>query len=170
MRGQSLWEKIEPLLARVEKPSRYLNHEYHAVAPPTAAPAFPTTYRAALLYPDTYELGQANQAVAILYHLINALDGCAAERVFLPWIDLTALMREQDIPLFALESTTPVASFDLLGITLPHELAATNILEALDLAGIPLESSQRTCEHPLVLGGGPPDAVIPEKFIYIDGN
>jgi radical SAM family uncharacterized protein len=139
-------------------------------------PASPTTYRAALLYPDTYELGQANQAVAILYHLINALDGCAAERVFLPWIDLTALMREQDIPLFALESATPVASFDLLGITLPHELAATNILEALDLAGIPLESSRRTCEHPLVLGGGPgafnpePVAAFFDAFVIGEGE
>jgi hypothetical protein len=130
----SLWEKIEPLLNSVEHPSRYLNHEYHAAAPACDG------YRAALLYPDTYELGQSNQAIAILYHLINSMDGCHAERAFLPWVDLIALMRAQDIPLFTLEGTSPVASFDLLGITLPHELAVTNILEALDLAGLPLRS------------------------------
>ncbi|MDR1185524.1 MAG: TIGR03960 family B12-binding radical SAM protein [Coriobacteriales bacterium] len=159
MLRSSLWEKIEPLLGRIERPSRYLNHEYHAVSFPDAGypdAEYPDVeYQVALLYPDTYELGQANQAIAILYHLINALKGCRAERVYLPWVDLLALMRLQDIPLFTLESTSPVVSFDLLGITLPHELAATNILEALDLAGIPLKSAERSAEHPLVLGGGP---------------
>ncbi|MDR3037137.1 MAG: radical SAM protein, partial [Coriobacteriales bacterium] len=192
MGAQSLWEQIEPLLDHVERPSRYLNHEYNAfdgvggardavatgdttthatpVPAPTGvgaaasavAPLAPqgdapvvAPYRAALLYPDTYELGQSNQAIAILYHLINGLDGCAAERVYLPWVDMIALMRQKAIPLFTLESTDPVASFDLLGITLPHELAATNILEALDLAGIPLKAVDRTQAHPLVVGGGP---------------
>jgi radical SAM family uncharacterized protein len=149
MSKQTLWERIEPLLSKVERPSRYLNHEYHA------EPSHDAGYRAALLYPDTYELGQANQAIAILYHLINALEDCRAERVYLPWVDLLALMRSQNIPLFTLESASPVASFDLLGVTLPHELAATNILEALDLAGIPLRSAERSATHPLVLGGGP---------------
>ncbi|MDR2105831.1 MAG: hypothetical protein LBP24_00270, partial [Coriobacteriales bacterium] len=91
---QSLWEKLEPLLTAVERPSRYLNHEYNAKTPAfhdgsgqTPAPAA-SDYRVALLYPDTYELGQANQAITILYSIINALDGCVAERVFLPWVDL----------------------------------------------------------------------------------
>jgi radical SAM family uncharacterized protein len=202
MRAVSLWERIEPLLAQVEKPSRYLNHEYNAVVPlddgaaaaagddgddgadgaaavdvdgAAAAPG-PAAYRAALLYPDTYELGQSNQAIAILYHLINAQDGCAAERVFLPWVDMITRMREADIPLFALESASVVASFDLLGVTLPHELAATNILEALDLAGLPLRSTERGDDHPLVIGGGPgafnpePLAVFFDAFVIGEGE
>jgi radical SAM family uncharacterized protein len=175
MSKQSLWERIEPLLSRVERPSRYLNHEYHAVSSPDAG--YPDAgYRVALFYPDTYELGQANQAIAILYHLINALEDCRAERVYLPWVDLLALMRSQGIPLFALESSSPVASFDLLGITLPHELAATNILEGLDLAGIPLRSAERSATHPLVLGGGPgafnpePLATFFDAFVIGEGE
>jgi radical SAM family uncharacterized protein len=170
MSEQSLWERIEPLLDRVDRPSRYLNHEYHA------ASAADEGYRVALLYPDTYELGQSNQAIGILYHLINALKGCRAERVYLPWIDLIALMRSEAIPLFTLESASPVASFDLLGITLPHELAATNILEALDLAGIPLRGAERLDEHPLVLGGGPgafnpePLAAFFDAFVIGEGE
>jgi radical SAM family uncharacterized protein len=167
MPTDSLWERIEPLLLEVERPSRYLNHEYNAVAAladskmrtgtdsPGADKLDQRLYRAALLYPDTYEIGQSNQAIAILYQLINALDGCIAERVFLPWVDMIARMRENDIPLFSLESASRVASFDLLGITLPHELAATNILEALDLAGMPRAAAERGDAYPLVLGGGP---------------
>ncbi|MDR1013953.1 MAG: radical SAM protein [Coriobacteriales bacterium] len=166
----SLWERIEPLLAKVERPSRYLDHEYRAARPRKAA------YRAALLYPDTYELGQSNQAIAILYSIINGLDGCAAERVYLPWVDMIALMRTEGIPLFTLEGTAPVASFDLLGVTLPHELAATNILEALDLAGLPLHSAERDARHPLVLGGGPgafnPEPLAPffDAFVVGEGE
>jgi radical SAM family uncharacterized protein len=193
MQAVSLWERLEPLLAEVERPSRYLNHEYNAVSQSGTAqraaqrakepslcvacvPAQPHLYRAALLYPDTYELGQANQAITILYRLINDLDGCVAERVFLPWIDLIALMREHDLPLFSLESTSPVASFDLLGITLPHELASTNILEALDLAGIPLHATQRGEDCPLVVGGGPgafnPEPLAPffDAFVIGEGE
>ncbi|MDR1083064.1 MAG: TIGR03960 family B12-binding radical SAM protein [Coriobacteriales bacterium] len=196
MRDHSLWEKIEPLLARVEKPSRYLNHEYNArvdelqvTGVDSAAAgvavtsdgavvetAVKATYRVALLYPDTYELGQSNQAIAILSHAINALSGCVAERSFLPWVDLITLMRERDIPLFTLETTSPVASFDLFGITLPHELAATNIVEALDLAGLPLYSKDRGSECPLVLGGGPlafnpePLAAFFDAFVIGEGE
>jgi radical SAM family uncharacterized protein len=170
MSEQSLWERIEPLLDRIERPSRYLNHEYQAT------PVFDAGYQVALLYPDTYELGQANQAITILYHLINTLQDCRAERVYLPWVDLIALMRLENIPLFTLESSSPVAAFDLLGITLPHELAATNILEALDLAGIPLKSVERSAQDPLVLGGGPgafnpePLAAFFDAFVIGEGE
>jgi len=147
--GRTLWETVAPLLARIERPSRYSNHEFNALYKPEAS------YRAALLYPDTYEIGQANQAIGILYDLINGLDDCSCERAFLPWVDMLALMREQGISLFTLESMSPVRDLDLFGITMPHELAATNILEALDLAGIPLHADQRDESHPLILGGGP---------------
>lgn len=154
-----LWPAIEPLLARVERPTRYIDREWAAHHDPDAS------YRAALLYPDTYEIGQANQAIGILYSRLNALEDVAAERAYLPWIDLIDLMRERGVPLFSLESCAPVGSFDLLGITLPYELTYTNILEALDLAGLPLRSTDRDESHPLVVGGGPcvfnPEPVAP---------
>lgn len=145
----SVWSRIEPLLASVERPVRYIDSEWGAIRSDTAS------YRAALLYPDTYEIGMANSALAILYQQLNALEGVAAERVYLPWLDMSSTMRANDIPLFTLETATPVSECDLLGITLPYELTCSNILEALDLAGIPLYASQRDGSHPLVVGGGP---------------
>lgn len=154
-----LWPAVEPLLARVERPTRYIDREWGAHHAPDAE------YRAALLYPDTYEIGQANQAIGILYSQLNAIPGVAAERAYLPWIDLIDLMRANDVPLFSLESCAPVGSFDLLGITLPYELSYTNVLEALDLAGLPLRSNDRDESHTLVIGGGPcvfnPEPVAP---------
>jgi len=144
-----LWSRIEPLLSRVERPARYIDSEWGARHAPDAE------YRVALAYPDTYEIGQANQAIAILYARLNALEGVAAERVFVPWLDMGDLMRESDVPLFTLESCAAVRDVDLFGITLPYELTCTNILELLDLAGIPLRSADRTAEHPIVIGGGP---------------
>jgi radical SAM superfamily enzyme YgiQ (UPF0313 family) len=144
-----LWSAVEPLLASVERPSRYIDREWGARSPGESG------YRSVLLYPDVYEVGQANQAIGILYDRLNSLDGVSAERVYVPWIDFSALMRERGIPLFSLESCTPVREFDLLGITLPYELTYTNILEALDLAGVPLLSSERSESDPLVVGGGP---------------
>ena len=148
MTRDDLWPRVESLLAQVERPARYLNREWgsrHEDA----------EYRTALLYPDTYEIGQANQAIGILYAILNALDGVSAERVYLPWVDLGDLMRANDVPLFTLESCTRVADLDLLGITVPHELSYTNVLEALDLAGIPFRADQRGEDVPLVVGGGP---------------
>ncbi len=108
-----------------------------------------------MIYPDTYELGQANQAVRILVNAVNAADGMGAERAFLPAVDMADLMRDEGVPLFSLESCRPVADFDVVGITLPHELAATNVLETLDLAGIPLRTADRAEDDPIVLAGGP---------------
>lgn len=154
-----LWGRVEPLLQRVERPARYVDREWAARHAPDAP------YRVALLYPDTYELGMANQAIGILYARLNALEGVAAERAYVPWKDMSAAMREADVPLFTLESCVAVASCDLLGITLPYELTYTNVLEALDLAGIPLRAADRVEGHPLVLGGGPcvfnPEPVAP---------
>jgi len=144
-----LWSRVEPLLAGVERPARYIDREWGAAHDPDAA------YHAVLIYPDTYEIGQANQAVAILYHAINSLPDAAAERAYLPWVDMSAAMREAGVPLFSLESCRPVREFDLVGITVPYELTLTNVLETLDLAGIPLRSVDRTDSDPLVIGGGP---------------
>ncbi|MHB9003001.1 MAG: TIGR03960 family B12-binding radical SAM protein [Coriobacteriia bacterium] len=145
----SVWDRIEPLLGRVERPVRYIDSEWGAVRRDSAS------YRVALLYPDTYEIGMANSALAILYQQLNALDDVAAERAYLPWLDMSAVMREQGVGLFTLETATPVNECDLFGITLPYELTCSNVLEALDLAGLPLYASQRDESHPLVIGGGP---------------
>jgi len=146
---ESLWPQIEPLLARVERPSRYIDHEFNRLSKPDAL------YQAVYVYPDTYEIGQSNQAIALLYEITNRITEVSAERAYLPWLDMIALLREAQIPLFSLESCRALSDFDLLGITIPHELAVTNILEVLDLAGLPLRSSQRDLRFPLVIGGGP---------------
>ena len=146
---RDLWPRIEPLLAEAERPSRYLNHEFGCVRKPEAG------FRFCMLYPETYELGQANQALRILVNAVNARDGMAAERAFLPAPAFCDTLRAEGVPLFSVEGCSPVASFDVVGITLPHELAATNVLEALDLAGIPLHAADRAEDDPLVAGGGP---------------
>lgn len=160
MRGSSLWNKYARLMNKVEKPSRYLGQEWGSVSPSEKTAA---DYHAVLVYPDTYEIGQANQAIAILYDCLNADERIFCERAFLPWVDMIALMRAQSLPLASLETYTPVHDFDFVGITLPHELCVTNILEFLDLSGIPLRAEQRTDDDPLVFAGGP-CAYNPEPF------
>ena len=152
-----LWPRVEPLLAQVERPARYLNHEWGSGVKEDADFSF------CMIYPDTYELGQANQAVRILMNAVNATENLRAERGFLPAVDMCDLMRAEKLPLFSLESCAPVSEFDVVGITLPHELCATNVLEVLDLAGIPVLSADRAEEDPIVLGGGP-CAYNPEPF------
>jgi len=144
-----VWERVEPLLREVERPARYVDREWGVLRRPDAR------YHVALMYPDTYEVGMANQALQILAARLSTLDEVACERVFVPWVDMAAAMRAHRIPLFTLESCTPLAGMDLLGVTLPNELTYTNVLEALDLAGIPLRARDREETHPLVVGGGP---------------
>ncbi len=144
-----LWPRLEPLLAEAERPSRYLDHEFGCVRKQDADFAF------CMVYPDTYELGQANQALRILVNAVNAAPDLCAERAFLPAPAFCDVMRRENIPLFSIESCAPLREFDAVGITLPHELAATNVLETLDLAGIPLHADERAEGDPLVLGGGP---------------
>lgn len=152
-----LWPRLSKLLSEAERPSRYINREWGCTYKPDAA------YRFCMIYPDTYELGQPNQAVRILCNAINACEGMAAERAYLPAPEFCSVMRGACLPLFSLESCAPVSEFAAVGITLPHELAATNVLEALDLAGIPLHADQRTLSDPFVFGGGP-CAYNPEPF------
>ena len=149
MTTSGLWPRIEPLLSRVERPARYIDREWGATHDESAG------YRAALIYPDTYEIGQANQAIAILYAALNGIPGVVAERAYLPWLDMSAAMRAAGLPLFSLESCSAVREFDLVGITVPYELSYANILEVLDLAGIPLRADERGEDDPLVVAGGP---------------
>ncbi len=156
----SLSDRIEKLLMSVQKPVRYMGGEFNAVMKDPDS----VDVRYAFLFPDTYEVGMSHLGMKILYHSINARDDAWCERVFSPWVDMAQLMRENDIPLFSLESRTPVKDFDILGITLQYEMSFTNILEALDLAGIPLRREDRT-EGPFVIVGGPcafnPEPLVP---------
>ena len=136
-------------MPHVERPARYLNHEFGCTYKPQA------DFHYVLVYPDTYELGQANQALRILTNCVNAVEGMWAERGFLPAVDMIELMRQEGVPLFSIESCAPLREFDVVGITLPHELAATNVLEVLDLAGIPVRAADRAQDDPIVFGGGP---------------
>lgn len=142
-----LWERLEPLLLRVERPSRYLGGEWNA---PHIEPGGVSV---ALAYPDVYEIGMSNLGLAIIAGVINDIEGACAERVFSPWTDMEAEMRSAGIPLFSLETHRPVAGFDMFGITIPHELTYTNILNLIDLAGMPVTAAERF-EGPLVVGGG----------------
>ncbi|HEY5532853.1 MAG TPA: TIGR03960 family B12-binding radical SAM protein [Candidatus Anoxymicrobiaceae bacterium] len=142
-----LWGRLEPLLLRVERPSRYLGGEWNAPRVDLAG------ISVALAYPDVYELGTSNLGLAILQEVVNDIDGACAERVYSPWVDMEAEMRSAGVPLFSLETHRPVASFDIFGISIPHELTYTNILNLIDLAGLPLHAADRT-DGPLVVGGG----------------
>ncbi len=143
------FRELEPLLARVEKPSRYINHEWGTLSSPNA------DYRACLIYPDVYEVGLPNQGLAILYSILNKQESISCERAYLPWIDMADAMREAGVPLLSLEGAAPLASFDVVGFHIPHEMACTNYPEALDLAGIPLLSEERGEDDPIVIAGGP---------------
>lgn len=140
---------LEPLLARVEKPSRYIDHEWGTLSSPDA------DYRACLVYPDTYEVGLPNQGIAILYNILNQQQGISCERGYVPWVDMADEMRHAGVPLLSLEGAAPLASFDVVGFHVPHEMACTNYLEAMDLAGIPFYASDRGEDDPLVIAGGP---------------
>ena len=129
----------DEILPRVEKPSRYLGCEVNA----TRKEAAPGDVRIALAFPDLYDLGLPNLGLLILYDILNRREGVHAERVYAPGLDLEAILRERRLPLFSLESRTPLAQFDCIGFTLQYELCYTNLLNMLDLAGIPLQSSQR---------------------------
>ena len=146
----SLSDRIEALLMSVQKPARYMGGEFNSVMKKPEN----VDVRFAFLFPDTYEVGMSHLGMKILYHTINRREDAWCERVFSPWVDMADLMRAQGIPLFSLESRTPVAEFDLLGATLQYEMSFTNVLDALDLAGIPLRAADRK-DGPFVIVGGP---------------
>jgi radical SAM family uncharacterized protein len=147
---ESVYPVLESLLPRVRKPVQYVGGEANSVVKDWDA----TDVRWALLYPDVYEVGLPNQGIQILYEVLNERDGVLAERTYAVWPDLEALMREHGVPQFTVDSHRPVGAFDVLGVSFSTELGYTNLLTALDLAGIPHLSAERTGEHPLVIAGG----------------
>lgn len=140
----------DEILLQIDKAARYIGGEVNAVMKNKND----VDIRFAMAFPDVYEIGMSNLGMMILYDYFNKRDDVWCERLFSPWTDLDQIMREQHIPLFALESQDPVKEFDFLGITLGYEMCYTNVLQLLDLSGIPLLSKDRTEEDPLVIGGG----------------
>ncbi len=141
----------DDILMKIEKPARYIGHEVNAVIKDKERIAI----RFAMCFPDVYEIGMSHLGIQILYGMFNAMEDVWCERVYSPWLDLDAIMRSENIPLFALESQEPVKDFDFLGITIQYELCYTNILQILDLAQIPLLAVERGEDCPIVIGGGP---------------
>ncbi|RKT82857.1 radical SAM family uncharacterized protein [Saccharopolyspora antimicrobica] len=147
---ESVFDRLEPLLPRVSKPVQYVGGELNA----TLKAWDDTAIRWCLMYPDAYEVGLPNQGVQILYEILNEQPDVLAERTYAVWPDLEALMREHGIPQFTVDAHRPVGAFDVLGVSFATELGYTNLLGALDLAGIPLHAADRTDDHPIVLAGG----------------
>ena len=139
------------ILMTIEKPARYIGGEVNAVYKNKED----VDVRFVMCFPDVYEIGMSHLGIQILYDMFNRFEDVWCERVYSPWLDLDKIMREKNIPLFALESQDPIRDFDFLGITIQYEMCYTNILQVLDLAQIPLLAKDRTKEHPIVIGGGP---------------
>ena len=141
----------DDILLNIEKPARYIGNEVNSVMKNKSE----ISIRFVMNFPDVYEIGMSHLGIKILYDMFNKREDTWCERVYSPWMDLDKIMREQQIPLFALESQDPVKDFDFLGITIQYEMCYTNILQVLELSQIPLHAVERTEEHPIVIGGGP---------------
>lgn len=141
----------DDILLNIEKPARYIGNEVNSVMKDKSK----VDIRFAMCFPDVYEIGMSHLGIQILYDMFNRREDVWCERVYSPWMDLDKIMREKKIPLFALESQDPIKQFDFLGITIQYEMCYTNILQVLDLSGIPLFASERNEEDPIVIGGGP---------------
>ncbi len=163
---------LDQILPTVEKPARYVGGEWNAVRKPQSQ----INARIALCFPDVYEIGMSHLGLKILYGLLNSREGWAAERVYAPWPDMEARLRERNLPLLSLESYTPLCDFDIVGFSLQYELTYTNVLTMLDLGRIPLRTSERMLDDPLVIAGGPtvyscePIADFIDVFVIGDGE
>ncbi len=168
----SLWPRIEPLLAKVQKPARYIGCEDGGQAPVHA----PHKVAWLLVYPDAYEIGLPNQGLQILYEILNERPDALAERSYSPWTDMESLMRQHGVPLFSVDTHRPAAAFDLLAFNLSAELVYTNLLNCVDLAGVPVRSADRAGHDPLVAAGGhctfnpEPLAHFVDLFVIGDGE
>jgi radical SAM family uncharacterized protein len=150
MSGESLFPRLEPLLAEVRKPIQYVGGELNSSVKEWDTAAV----RWALMYPDAYEVGLPNQGLMILYEVLNERHDVLAERTYSVWADMETLMRRHGVPQFTVDGHRAVGDFDVLGVSFATELGYTNLLTALDLAGIPIESARRDVDHPLVIAGG----------------
>jgi len=142
---------VNRILMRVQMPAQYIGGEWNMVRKDPRG----VRGRLCLAFPDAYTIGMSHHGLQVLYSLMNARDDWYCERVFTPWPDMEAHLREADLPLYSLETFTPLAEFDVLGFSLQYEICYTNLLTMLDLGRIPLRGDQRTMHHPLVIAGGP---------------
>lgn len=169
---EGLREAIETMLPFVSKPARYVGNEVNSIHKGWDK----VETKVLLAFPDIYEIGMSHVGLRIIYHTLNSKPEILCERVFAPWTDCEDEMRKRDIPLFSLESWRPVRDFDIVGFSLQYEIGYTNVLNMLDLAGIPLRSADRGVEEPLVIAGGPcafnpePTASFIEAFVIGDGE
>ena len=164
-------EALEEILPEVNKPARYTGGELNAILKPFKA----GRTRFALAFPDTYEIGMSNLAIQILYHALNLRDDCACERVFAPWPDMEVKMRERGVPLYSIESRIPIKDFDIVGFSLSYEMSFTNVLNMIDLAGIPVRSIDRQSgEYPILIAGGHctcnPEPIAPFLDAFVIGE
>ena len=141
----------DEILLSVDKPARYIGGEVNSIMKDPQK----VEVRVCMCFPDVLEIGESHLGIKILYDMFNRREDVWCERVYSPWMDLDKILREKGVPLFALESQDPIRSFDFLGITLQYEMCYTNVLQILDLSGIPLMTSERTWEDPIIIGGGP---------------
>ena len=141
----------DEILMKIDKPARYIGHELNSVVKDPRQVAV----RFAMCFPDVYEIGMSHLGIQILYDMFNRREDVYCERVYSPWPDLHKIMKEENIPLFGLESQEPLKDFDFIGITIQYEMCYTNILQILDLSQIPLLTKDRERDMPFVIGGGP---------------
>ncbi len=168
--SQTIQTELERILPRVDKPGRYTGGEYNQIRKNWDE----VEYKVALAFPDIYDLGMSNLGLMILYDIVNKHKNLLAERVYSPWGDMEAALREREMPLFSLENNRPIHEFDMLAISLPYEQLYTNALNLIDLAGLPIHSAERDATMPLIIAGGHacynPEPMAPFIDVFVIGE
>src|SRR5438067_3610784 len=168
--SQSLKDEVLPILPRVQSPAQYIGGELNSVVKDHRS----VRGKLCIAFPDAYTLGQSHHGLQVIYSIMNDDPQWACERAFTPWLDFEAELRKHRLPLYSLETFTPLCEFDLIAFSLQYEVCYTNLLTMLDLGGIPLHSKDRTLEHPLVIVGGPgaqnPELLAPFVDLFVIGD
>src|SRR5436309_7075481 len=170
MLNVELRDAVMRVLPRVRTPAQYIGGELNAIAKDHRH----VRGKLCLCFPDAYTIGMSHHGLQVLYSIMNADPRWACERAFAPWLDFEALLRQERLPLYSLETFTPLGQFDLVGFSLQYEVCYTNILTMLDLGGIPLHGADRTPDDPLVIAGGPgaqnPELLAPFIDLFVIGD
>src|SRR5258708_7812808 len=168
--AKALKDEVLRILSRVQSPAQYVGGELNSVVKDHRS----VRGKLCMAFPDTYSLGTSHHGLQVLYSIMNDDPQWACERAFMPWLDFEAELRRQRLPLYSLETFTPLCQFDLVGFSLQYEVCYTNLLTMLDLGGIPLHSEDRTLDHPLIVTGGPgaqnPEILAPFIDLFVIGD